>query len=80
MAWGWIKPIQFVQETLSMKLPAQAIRRILKQRELRKRVPNQATVEGMTEAKQVAALKRYASFRELRERCLRAVTPNASRS
>lgn len=52
----------------------EAIRLFLRQVELHKglpfpvAVPNQATIEAMKETNDVSALKRYRSFRELRER------------
>ena len=51
-----------------MRLIIQAIRRFLKHAKLRRRVPNQATIEAMKEANHPAELKRYDSFREIRER------------
>jgi len=52
----------------------EAIRLFLRQVELHKglpfpvAVPNQATIEAMTEANNISGLKRYRWFRELRER------------
>ena len=52
----------------------EAIRLFLKQVELHNglpfsiAVPNQATIEAMKEANDISRLKRYGSFRELRER------------
>jgi DNA-damage-inducible protein J len=53
----------------------EAIRLFLKQVELHKgmpfpiAVPNAETIAAMREANEPAALKRYPSFRELREKC-----------
>ena len=51
-----------------MRLTIRAIRLFLKHAKLRRRAPNQATIEAMKEANRTAKLGRYGSFRELRER------------
>ena len=51
-----------------MRLTIQAIRLFLKQAKVRRRIPNQATIEAMKEAINTTGLRRHGSFRELRER------------
>jgi len=51
-----------------MRLNIETIWRFLKFAEVCKRVPNQTTIEAIKEANDASGLKRYGSFRELRER------------
>ncbi len=67
--WHGVEEVDtVVLETLAMRLPIDSIRRLLERAGLCKRVPNQATIEALKEANDIARLKLYDSFAELRER------------